>query len=41
LIAENMNKTIKQLSALLADGKASSVELCQDYLTRIQAQNPH
>ena len=34
-----MNKTIKQLSALLAAGKASSVELCQDYLTRIQEKN--
>jgi aspartyl-tRNA(Asn)/glutamyl-tRNA(Gln) amidotransferase subunit A len=39
LIAENMNKTITQLSALLAAGKASSVELCQDYLASIQAQN--
>ncbi len=34
-----MNKTITQLSALLAAGKASSVELCQDYLASIQAQN--
>ncbi len=34
-----MNKTIQQLSALLATGKASSVELCQDYLARIQTQN--
>ncbi len=34
-----MNKTIKQLSTLLAEGETSSVELCQDYLTRIQAQN--
>ena len=32
--------TIKSLSALLAEGKASSAELCQDYLTRIQTQNP-
>jgi aspartyl-tRNA(Asn)/glutamyl-tRNA(Gln) amidotransferase subunit A len=31
--------TLKSLSALLAEGKASSAELCQDYLTRIQAQN--
>jgi len=34
-----MNKTIKQLSALLSAGKASSVELCQDYLAHIQTQN--
>jgi aspartyl-tRNA(Asn)/glutamyl-tRNA(Gln) amidotransferase subunit A len=32
--------TIKSLSTLLAEGKSSSVELCQDYLTRIQTQNP-
>jgi aspartyl-tRNA(Asn)/glutamyl-tRNA(Gln) amidotransferase subunit A len=31
--------TLKSLSVLLAEGKASSAELCQDYLTRIQAQN--
>ena len=32
--------TLKQLSALLAEGKASSVELTRDYLGRIQALNP-
>ncbi len=32
--------TIKQLADLLAGGKTSSVELCQDYLGRIAAQNP-
>jgi aspartyl-tRNA(Asn)/glutamyl-tRNA(Gln) amidotransferase subunit A len=31
--------SLKSLSVLLADGKASSLELCQDYLTRIQARN--
>jgi len=35
-----MNATVKHLSALLAAGKASSVELCQDYLARIQRLNP-
>jgi aspartyl-tRNA(Asn)/glutamyl-tRNA(Gln) amidotransferase subunit A len=35
-----MTSTIKQLSILLAEGKASSVELCRDYLGRIQALNP-
>ncbi len=35
-----MNTTLKTLSQTLASGKASSVELCQDYLTRIQTQNP-
>ncbi|HRH81918.1 MAG TPA: Asp-tRNA(Asn)/Glu-tRNA(Gln) amidotransferase subunit GatA [Thiobacillaceae bacterium] len=36
-----MNATsLKQLSELLALGKASSAELCQDYLARIQAHNP-
>jgi aspartyl-tRNA(Asn)/glutamyl-tRNA(Gln) amidotransferase subunit A len=35
-----MNTTLKTLSQMLASGKASSVELCQDYLTRIQTQNP-
>ena len=35
-----MNHTLKSLSSLLAEGKASSVELCQDYLGRIQALNP-
>jgi aspartyl-tRNA(Asn)/glutamyl-tRNA(Gln) amidotransferase subunit A len=34
-----MTHTIKTLSQTLAEGKASSVELCQDYLARIQAQN--
>jgi len=32
--------TIKQLAELLAGGKATSVELCQDYLGRIGAHNP-
>jgi aspartyl-tRNA(Asn)/glutamyl-tRNA(Gln) amidotransferase subunit A len=32
--------TIKSLSALLAEGRASSVELCQDYLARIERLNP-
>ena len=32
--------SLKQLSALIASGKASSVELCQDYLGRIKAHNP-
>jgi aspartyl-tRNA(Asn)/glutamyl-tRNA(Gln) amidotransferase subunit A len=35
-----MNTTLKSLSTLLAEGKTSSVELCQDYLSRIQALNP-
>ncbi len=35
-----MNTTLKTLSQTLASGKASSVELCQDYLARIQTQNP-
>ena len=35
-----MNHTLISLSRLLAEGKASSVELCQDYLGRIQAMNP-
>jgi aspartyl-tRNA(Asn)/glutamyl-tRNA(Gln) amidotransferase subunit A len=34
------NTSLKQLAALLAEGKTSSVELCQDYLARIQAANP-
>jgi aspartyl-tRNA(Asn)/glutamyl-tRNA(Gln) amidotransferase subunit A len=34
-----MNATLKSLSTTLAEGKASSTELCQDYLTRIHAQN--
>ncbi len=32
--------SLKQLAGQLATGKASSVELCQDYLARIQARNP-
>ncbi len=35
-----MNATIKSLATQLAAGKTSSVELCQDYLARIQAANP-
>jgi aspartyl-tRNA(Asn)/glutamyl-tRNA(Gln) amidotransferase subunit A len=35
-----MNTTLKTLSQTLSAGQASSVELCQDYLTRIQTQNP-
>ena len=35
-----MTDTIKSLSALLAAGKVSSVELCQDYLGRIDRLNP-
>ena len=35
-----MTDTIKSLSALLADGKTSSVELCQDTLGRIERLNP-
>ncbi len=35
-----MTDTIKHLSALLVAGKASSVELCQDYLGRIARLNP-
>ncbi|MGQ9685483.1 MAG: Asp-tRNA(Asn)/Glu-tRNA(Gln) amidotransferase subunit GatA [Thiobacillaceae bacterium] len=35
-----MNLSLRQLSALLADGKTSSVELCQDYLARIERLNP-
>jgi aspartyl-tRNA(Asn)/glutamyl-tRNA(Gln) amidotransferase subunit A len=34
------DSTIKQLADLLASGKTSSVELCQDYLGRIAAGNP-
>jgi aspartyl-tRNA(Asn)/glutamyl-tRNA(Gln) amidotransferase subunit A len=33
--------TLKQLADLLAGGKTSSVELCQDYLARIAAHNPN
>jgi aspartyl-tRNA(Asn)/glutamyl-tRNA(Gln) amidotransferase subunit A len=33
--------TIKQLADLLAGGKATSVELCQDYLGRIGVHNPN
>jgi len=32
--------SLKQLATLLADGKTSSVELCQDYLDRIERLNP-
>ncbi|MEW6679259.1 MAG: Asp-tRNA(Asn)/Glu-tRNA(Gln) amidotransferase subunit GatA [Pseudomonadota bacterium] len=35
-----MTHTIKSLSSLLAEGKTSSVELCQDYLARIERLNP-
>ena len=35
-----MNDTIKHLSTLLTEGRASSVELCQDYLARIVRLNP-
>jgi aspartyl-tRNA(Asn)/glutamyl-tRNA(Gln) amidotransferase subunit A len=35
-----MNTTLKTLSQTLASGQASSVELCQDYLARIETQNP-
>jgi aspartyl-tRNA(Asn)/glutamyl-tRNA(Gln) amidotransferase subunit A len=35
-----VDHTLKHLSQLLADGKASSVELSRDYLGRIQALNP-
>ena len=35
-----MTDTLKSLSTTLAAGKASSVELCQDYLARIQTHNP-
>jgi aspartyl-tRNA(Asn)/glutamyl-tRNA(Gln) amidotransferase subunit A len=34
-----MNDTLKSLASTLAEGKASSVELCQDYLARIQTRN--
>ncbi len=34
------DQTLKQLSTLLAEGKASSVELTRGYLDRIQALNP-
>ncbi|MDR3394465.1 MAG: Asp-tRNA(Asn)/Glu-tRNA(Gln) amidotransferase subunit GatA [Parasulfuritortus sp.] len=35
-----IQQTIKQIADLLAGGKISSVELCQDYLVRIAAHNP-
>ncbi|MDP2433818.1 MAG: Asp-tRNA(Asn)/Glu-tRNA(Gln) amidotransferase subunit GatA [Pseudomonadota bacterium] len=35
-----MTDTIKSLAALLAEGKTSSVELCRDYLARIERLNP-
>ena len=34
------NSSLKELSALLADGKISSVELTQEFLKRIDAMNP-
>lgn len=34
-------QTIKSIATLLAEGKISSVELCQDYLARIAAHNPN
>jgi len=34
-----MNDTLKSLSNALVEGKTSSVELCQDYLNRIQTLN--
>lgn len=35
-----MNLSLRQLATLIADGKTSSVELCQDYLARIERLNP-
>ncbi len=35
-----MNETVKSLSAKLAAGSVSAVELAQDYLARIRAVNP-
>ncbi len=35
-----MNETVKSLSAKLAAGSVSAVELAQDYLARIRAANP-
>lgn len=35
-----LNVSLKQLSDLLTAGKVSSVELCQDYLARIERLNP-
>ncbi len=35
-----LNLSLRQLAALLAEGKTSSVELCQDYLERIERLNP-
>jgi len=34
------NPTLRDLSTLLAEGKTSSAELCQDYLARIDTLNP-
>ncbi len=34
-----LNHSLRQLASLLAEGKASSVELCTDYLDRIEALN--
>ncbi|TCS72108.1 aspartyl/glutamyl-tRNA(Asn/Gln) amidotransferase subunit A [Sulfuritortus calidifontis] len=35
-----INASLKELSSLLAGGKTSSVELCTEYLNRIEALNP-
>lgn len=35
-----VNVSLRQLSTLLSEGRASSVELCQDYLDRIERLNP-
>ena len=35
-----MNLSLRQLATLIADGETSSVELCQDYLARIERLNP-
>ncbi len=35
-----IHASLKQLSALLAEQKTSSVELCTEYLDRIAALNP-
>ena len=35
-----LNVSLKRFSTLLADGETSSVELCQDYLDRIERLNP-
>jgi aspartyl-tRNA(Asn)/glutamyl-tRNA(Gln) amidotransferase subunit A len=38
--SKTMTDTIKHLSSLLSEGQASSVELCKDFLGRIQSRNP-